>query len=113
MDGWAKTYYRTEEDYVNRKNKVLPYAVNCKEQKRIGLLTKALKDANFSYAHTYTGTPSLMTSFLINLEFKVYAKIPYPVYFDNVGNRVYSIEEFLEEVFMPFLERNNSGTSKQ
>ena len=76
MEGWAEMYYRTEADR-EAENKVLPYAVNCKEQK---------------------STPSLMTSFLVNLEFKKYYKIPYPVHFSCVGDRVYSIEEFIEEV---------------
>ena len=34
MDGWTETYYRTEEDYLNDKDKVLPYAVNCKTPER-------------------------------------------------------------------------------
>ena len=71
MEGWAEMFYRTEADR-EAENKVLPYAVNCKEQKRIGIL--------------------------VNLEFKKYYKIPYPVHFSCVGDRVYSIEEFIEEV---------------
>lgn len=98
MDGWAQTYYRTEEDYKQGTNKVLPYAVNCKEHKRISILTKALNDAGFTYACTFTGTPSLMTSFLVNTEFKIYAKVPYPVGYNCVNDRVYTIEEFFEEM---------------
>ena len=97
MRGWAEMYYRTEADR-EAENKVLPYSVNCKEQKRIGILVNRLKDAGFTLVPTSTGTPSLMTSFLVNLEFKKYYKIPYPVHFSCVGDRVYSIEEFIEEV---------------
>lgn len=97
MEGWAEMYYRTEADR-EAENKVLPYAVNCKEQKRIGILVNWLKDAGFTLVPTSTGKPSLMTSFLVNLEFKKYYKIPYPVHFSCVGDRVYSIEEFIEEV---------------
>ena len=89
MEGWAEMYYRTEADR-EAENKVLPYAVNCKEQKRIGILVNRLKDAGFTLVPTSTGTPSLMTSFLVNLEFKIH--------FSCVGDRVYSIEEFIEEV---------------
>lgn len=101
VDGWAETYYRTEEDFQTGRNKVLPYAVNCKEQQNIGILTNCLKAAGFTYAPTYTGIQSSMTTFLVNLEFKKYAKIPYPVHFECVNERVYSIEEFLKEVFAP------------
>ena len=100
MDGWAETYYRTDEDYENGLNKVLPYAVNCKAKEKIGILTKALKDAGFTYAVTSTGIPSMMTSFLINMEFKKYAKIPYPVHYGCVNDRVYTVEEFLDEVLL-------------
>ena len=47
MEGWAEMYYRTEADR-EAENKVLPYAVNCKEQKRIGILVNRLKDAGFT-----------------------------------------------------------------
>ena len=75
MEGWAEMYYRTEADR-EAENKVLPYAVNCKEQKRIGILVNRLKDAGFTLVPTSTGTPSLMTSFLVNLEFKIRYHIP-------------------------------------
>ncbi len=107
MDGWAETYYRTEEDYKARKNKVLPYAVNCKYKTRIGLLTKPLREAGFTYAVTCSGTPNQLTSFLINLEFKKYAKIPYPVNFENKGNKVYDIDEFLKEILEPYLAHDD------
>ena len=60
-----------------------------------------MKTVEFTYAHTYTGVPSLMTSFLVNMEYKKYAKIPYPVHFECVNDRVYSIDEFFEEVLQP------------
>ena len=98
MDGWQETYYRTEEDFKACKNKVLPYAVNCMERQRIGLLTTPLREAGFTYAVTCHGLPNQMTSFLINLEFKKYAKILYPIHFECVNDRVYTIEEFLDEI---------------
>lgn len=98
MDGWNETYYRTEEDFKGRKNKVLPYVVNCMSRQRIGLLTNPLREAGFTYAVTCHGIPNQMTSFLVNLEFKKYAKIHYPIKFECVNDRVYTIEEFLEEV---------------
>jgi len=101
VEGWAETYYRTEEDFQAGRNKVLPYAVNCKVQQNIGILTDRLKAAGFTYAPTYTGVPSLMTSFLVNMEFKKYAKIPYPVHFECVNDRVYTIDEFFEEILQP------------
>ena len=70
MDGWAELYYRTENDYKAKENKVLPYSVNCGEHKNIGVLVNILKDAGFSYVVTTTGAPSLMTSFLVNLKFR-------------------------------------------
>ena len=97
MDGWTETYYRTEEDYINSRNKVLPYAVNCKTPERVGILSKALKEAGFTYAVTFTGTPSMMTSFLVNMAFKKYAKCPYSVSYTCVNARVYTMEEFMEE----------------
>ena len=60
MDGWAELYYRTENDYKAKENKVLPYSVNCGEHKNIGVLVNILKDAGFSYVVTTTGAPSLM-----------------------------------------------------
>ena len=78
MEGWAEMYYRTEADR-EAENKVLPYAVNCKEQKRIGILVNRLKDAGFTLVPTSTGTPSLMTSFLVNLEFKIPSTFPVSV----------------------------------
>ena len=98
MDGWAETYYKTEEDYINGKNKMIPYAVNCKTHERVGILSKALRNAGFTYASTMSGIPSQMTSFLINMSFKKYAKIPYPVHFETVNDRVYTLEEFMDEV---------------
>ena len=98
MDGWAETYYRTEEDYIYGKNKVLPYAVNCKTHERIGILSKALKEAGFAYAVTFIGIPSRMTSFLVNMTFKKYAKCPYPVNFKTVNDHIYSMEEFMDEI---------------
>ncbi len=97
MDGWAELYYRTDADQ-EADNKVLPYAVNCEEHKKINFLVNRLKDAGFTLVPTSTGTPSLMTSFLVNIEFKKYYKIPYPVHFSCVGDKVYSIEEFIKEV---------------
>ena len=99
MDGWAETYYRTEEDYELRKNKVLPYAVNCKVKDNIGKLTTRLREEGYTYAETFAGIPSQMTSFLVNTEFRKYTKIPYPVKFECVNDKVYSIEEFIEMVF--------------
>lgn len=64
----------------------------------IGGLTLFLSCSSDDYPASDSGTPSLMTSFLVNLEFKKYYKIPYPVHFSCVGDRVYSIEEFIEEV---------------
>ena len=104
MDGYAELYYRTEEDYKAKKNKVLPYSVNCGEHKNIGVLVNLLKDAGFSYVVTTTGTPSQMTSFLVNLEFKKYYKLPYPVRFACVEDRVYTLDEFLDEVFTPYVK---------
>ena len=103
MDGWAETYYKTEEDYINGKNKVLPYAVNCETPERVGILSKALKDAGFTYAVTGNGIPNLMTSFLVNIAFKKYAKIPYPVHYESANDRVYTLEEFLNEILKPVL----------
>ncbi len=99
MDGWAETYYRTEEDYLNGKNKVLPYVVNCKTPERVGILSKALRNAGFTYTATLSGIPNQMTYFLINISFKKYTKVPYPVHYGSVNDRVYTIEEFMEEVF--------------
>ena len=69
MEGWAELYFRTDADQV-ADNKVLPYAVNCEEHKKIIFFVNRLKDAGFTLVPTSTGTPSLMTSFLVNLEFK-------------------------------------------
>ena len=96
MDGWAETYYRTEEDYTYGKNKVLPYVVNCKTHERVGILSKSLRDAGFTYAYTMSGIPSQLTSFLVNISFKKYAKIPYPVHFESANDHVYTLEEFME-----------------
>ena len=98
MDGWAETYYRNERDYTNGKNKVLPYAVNCQEKERIGLLTKRLKAEGYTYAASLTDISNQITTFLVNTEFKKYAKIPFPAKYACVNDRVYSIEEFIEEV---------------
>ena len=99
MDGWAETYFKTEEDYINDKNKVRPYAVTCKTHERVGILSKALRNAGFTYASTMSGIPSQMTSLLINMSFKKYAKIPYPGHFDVVNDHVFTLEEFMDEVF--------------
>jgi hypothetical protein len=98
MDGWAETYYKTEEDYINGNNKVLPYAVNCKTHERVGILSKTLKEAGFTYAVTSTGIPNRMTSLLVNMTFRKYAKCPYPVHYETVNKRVYTLEEFMDEV---------------
>ena len=99
MDGWAETYYKTEEDYINGTNKVLPYVVNCESHERVGILSKALRNAGFTYAPTMSGIPSQMTTFLVNMSFKKYTKCPYPVHYASVNDRVYTLEEFMEEVF--------------
>lgn len=108
MDGWAELYYRTENDYKAKENKVLPYSVNCGEHKNIGVLVNILKDAGFSYVVTTTGTPSLMTSFLVNLKFRKYYKVPYPVRFACVEDRVYTLDEFLDEVFTPYVKAHGN-----
>ena len=108
MDGWAELYYRTENDYKAKENKVLPYSVNCGEHKNIGILVNILKDAGFSYVVTTTGTPSLMTSFLVNLKFRKYYKVPYPVRFACVEDRVYTLDEFLDEVFTPYVKTHGN-----
>ena len=106
MDSLFELYYRTEEDFEKERNRVLPYAVNCGELKRIGLLTSSLKEAGFTAVLTGTGIPSRMTSFLINLEFKKYYKMPYPVHASCVDDRVFTIEEFQKEVFEPWKNEN-------
>ena len=98
MDGWAETYYRTEEDFISGKNKILPYAVNCKTHEKVGILSKALKDAGFTYAVSFAGISSRMTSMLVNMTFKKYAKCPYPVKYKTINDRVYTLEEFIDEV---------------
>ena len=108
MDGWAELYYRTENDYKAKENKVLPYSVNCGEHKNIGVLVNILKDAGFSYVVTTTGAPSLMTSFLVNLKFRKYYKVPYPVRFACVEDRVYTLDEFLDEVFTPYVKTHGN-----
>ena len=108
MDGWAELYYRTENDYKAKENKVLPYSVNCGEHKNIGVLVNILKDAGFSYVVTTTGAPSLMTSFLVNLKFRKYYKVPYPVRFACVEDRVYTLDEFLDEVFKPYVKAHGN-----
>jgi hypothetical protein len=40
-----------------------------------------------------------MAHFLVNLEFKKFYKMPYPVGSSCVGDKIYSVEEFFEEVF--------------
>jgi hypothetical protein len=113
MDGYAELYYRTEADYKVKRNEVLPYAVNCKEYNNIGILVNTLKEAGFSFVLETSGTPSLMTTFLVNLDFKKYYKIPYPVKFECVGDRVYTVDEFLEVVFTPYLEsKEEKGLSE-
>ncbi|MBO5631440.1 MAG: hypothetical protein J5965_20425 [Aeriscardovia sp.] len=102
MDGWAETYYRTEEDFATQKNKVLPYVVNCESKEKIESFTARLKEEGYTYAATVTGLPSTTISFLVNTQFKKYAKVPYPARFDCVNNRIYSIDEFIEN----FLEHN-------
>ena len=108
MDGWAELYYRTENDYKAKENKVLPYSVNCGEHKNIGVLVNILKDAGFSYVVTTTGAPSLMTSFLVNLKFRKYYKVPYPVRFACAEDRVYTLDEFLDEVFTPYVKTHGN-----
>ena len=108
MDGWAELYYRTENDYKAKENKVLPYSVNCGEHKNIGVLVNILKDAGFSYVVTTTGAPSLMTSFLVNLKFRKYYKVPYPVRLACVEDRVYTLDEFLDEVFTPYVKTHGN-----
>ena len=113
MDGYAELYYRTEAEHKNESNKVLPYAVNSEEHKDIGILVNMLNDAGFTFVLTTTGTPNLMTTFLINLDFKKYYKIPYPVKFECMGDRVYTVDEFLEEVFTPYLKsKEEKGLSE-
>ncbi len=99
IDELFELYYRTEEDFWKEQNKVLPYAVNCQELKRIDKLVKLLRAEGFSFVPTLKGFPNQMTTFLVNLDFKKYYKIPFPVHCSCVNGRIYTIEEFVEEVF--------------
>ena len=106
MDSLFELYYRSEEDYTKKQNIVLPYAVNCEELKRIVLLTAPLKEAGFTPVPTGTGVPNRMTTFLINLDFRRYHKMPYPVHASCVDDRVFTIEGFLKEIFEPWKKHN-------
>ena len=99
MDPVLEMYYRTEEDFLKKQNRVLPYMVNCGDLKRCGLLTTPLRAAGYTYIVPGSGIPNRMAVFLVNLEFKKYYKMPYPVGSSCVGSRIYTVEEFLEEVF--------------
>ena len=109
MDPVLELYYRSEEDYWKEQNKVLPYMVNCEDIKRCGLLTTPLKEAGFTYIVPGSGMPNRMAHFLVNLEFKKFYKMPYPVGSSCVNNRTYSVEEFIEEVLNPYLEQERNG----
>ncbi len=99
MDELFELYYRSEEDFYKQQNTVLPYAVNCKEHNRIPLLVSPLKEAGFTFVPTLKGFPNQMTSFLIDMDFKKYYKMPFPVGCNCVERRVYTVEEFIGEIF--------------
>ena len=88
---FEEVYYKElNENYIGKGQRILPYAVRCKDEKELEEFIKYLTDKCFLCAEQIEGQKAL----LVNLELKRWCTFPKACAMSCIDGKIYTVEEF-------------------